>query len=761
MTVGIELDARVEPRFGPDDPRVIELGTEEYRRIVPSRKPTRKTGRKRSSGGQRRGGGRARSSTRRRNKRPTVGGLIGSFFRRVVYWSVVTVLITAGLGAAAVGYYATRLPGVESWTVPARAANVRVLAANGSLISNRADTAGVRLTLDEMSPHIPEAVIAIEDRRFYWHPGLDPVGLVRAAIANIRAGRIVQGGSTITQQLAKNLFLKPDRTFARKIQEVVLAAWLEAKLSKREILELYLNRVYMGAGAYGVDAAAHRYFGKSARNVTLAEAATLAGLLKAPAKYSPISDPELAAGRAAIVVMAMHDAGFVEAREASIALSAATGAVADVAGGSGRYVVDWVLDLLPGYVGSPTQDIVVETSIDLRLQDAAARTVAATLDEAGLAKDVGQGALVALDTSGAVRAMVGGRSYTRSPFNRAVDARRQPGSAFKPFVYLTALEHGLLPESVRFDQPVAIGDWQPENYGREYHGPVTLQTALAKSLNTVSVQLTAEFGPRAVAATARRLGIGSPLMETPSIALGTSEVSPLELTAAYVPFANGGRGVIPHVIRRITTAGGDVLYQRAGSGPGQVIDPVQVGRMNVMLADTMTRGTGRQAQVPGWPAAGKTGTSQDFRDAWFVGYTGVLTTGVWFGNDDNTPTDKVTGGNLPAIAWQRFMREALDGVATVHLPGVHYDAAPQVAVSVEPRAPAAPVVPAAIQSQEADSAPMMIAPRPRTADRRDIAVGHFDTYDAQNGDVLLPPADVRPRQRSFDRGGLLRRLFGG
>jgi len=282
---------------------------------------------------------------------------------------------------------------------------------------------------------------------------------------------------------------------------------------------------------------------------------------------------------------------------------------------------------------------------------------------------VAQGALVAIDETGAVKALVGGRDYARSPFNRAVSSRRQPGSAFKPFVYLTALESGLIPETVRVDQPVAIGNWRPENYSKEYRGPVTLQTALSLSLNTVSAQLAAEVGPGAVAATARRLGISSPLLATPSIALGTSEVSPLELTAAFVPFSNGGRGVIPRVINRITTAGGDTIYERTGGGPGQVVDPIYVGMMNSMLRETIASGTGRRAEIAGWPAAGKTGTSQEFRDAWFVGYTRVLTAGVWFGNDDNKPMNRTTGGTLPAAAWHRFMTEALAGVPVAALPG--------------------------------------------------------------------------------------------
>jgi penicillin-binding protein 1A len=669
------LDQRVEPSLGvSEEARTADLGfgLKESDRIVPTakpRQPARKPKKRRPSSTTGNPAGGSRKPAPGRRKPVKRSGVLRRALGRLVYWSVVVMVIGGGLSMAAFGYYGSKLPPSDQWTVPARAANVRVLASGGELISNRADTAGIALSLNEMPAYLPEAVIAIEDRRFYWHFGLDPIGLGRAMIANWRAGRVVQGGSTLTQQLAKNLFLKPERTISRKVQEVILAVWLEAKLTKREILELYLNRVYLGAGAFGFDAAAHRYFGKSARDVSLSEAAVLAAMLKAPATYSPVNNPQAAERRARLVLLAMHDSGFITERETSFALSARPEVVADVAGGSGRYVVDWVLDQLPGYVGVPTTDIVVDTTVDLRLQSAASSAISETLDELGKEKDVSQGALVAMDSRGAVRALVGGRDYATSPFNRAVNAHRQPGSAFKPFVYLTAIENGLIPETVRVDQPVTIDGWQPQNYSRDYRGPVTLQSALALSLNTVSAQLTAEFGPRAVAATARRLGIGSPLMETPSIALGTSEVTPLEMTAAFVPFANGGRGVVPHVIARITTSRGEVLYEREMWSPGQIISPTHVAMMNSMLTETLVRGTGRRAQIVDWQAGGKTGTSQDFRDAWFIGYTAALTTGIWYGNDDAKPTNRASGGNIPALTWQRFMSEALEGTAVASLPG--------------------------------------------------------------------------------------------
>jgi penicillin-binding protein 1A len=615
---------------------------------------------------------------------------------------------------------------------------------------------------------VPNAFIAIEDRRFRDHFGLDPVGMGRAALDDMMAGHVVQGGSTLTQQLAKNLFLEPDRTFERKVQEVILALWLETRLSKKQILELYLNRVYLGAGAYGVDAAAHAYFGKSARSLTLAEAATLAGMLKAPSHYSPITNPQASQARAQLVLAAMHEEGYIGDRETSLALSANVQPVRDVAGGSGRYVADWVMDLLPGYVGAIDQDLIVNTSIDLRLQTAADKAVSDTLDADGAKYGVNQGALVAIDPDGAVKALVGGRDYASSPYDRAVNGLRQPGSAFKPFVYLTALEDGLIPETVRVDQPVSIAGWKPQNYGKTYKGPVTLLTALSQSLNTVSVQLTQEIGPAAVAATARRLGITSPLSATPSIALGTSEVTPLELTAAYVPFSNGGRGIIPHVITRITTADGKVLYQRSGPGPGQVIDPMYVGMMNTMLQATVTSGTGTHAQIPGWQVAGKTGTSQDFRDAWFIGYTGALTTGVWFGNDDDKPSKKASGSNIPTEAWKKFMTAALDGVQVAQLPGHYQYEAPGNYALAAAGQPAATIGtdgrPLVLQPGQPDAIGVQI--QSSNGALADAGQGSID--DDPDANLPMPPASVGQGDNSgvaypppYRRRGFLQRLFGG
>ncbi|WP_181700594.1 transglycosylase domain-containing protein [Chthonobacter albigriseus] len=588
--------------------------------------------------------------------------------RGLVYWGATLALWAFIALIGVLGYTAATLPPTSAWAVPKRPPNVEIVDASGALIANRGDTGGESLTLDQMPKYLPQAVIAIEDRRFRSHLGIDPIGLARAVFVNLSSGNLVQGGSTLTQQLAKNLFLEPDRTLERKLQEVVLAFWLEQKFSKDEILEMYLNRVYLGAGAYGVDGAARRYFGKSARELTLLESATLAGLLKAPSRYAPTRDAKLAQDRAKTVLAAMVEEGYVTPKVARQA-GASPLVIAPQNTSAQNYVADWVMELLPGYVASVTGDIVVETTIDVGMQQAAEGALRETLAAEGKKHQVSQGALVAIDNDGAVKALVGGRDYGASQFNRAVAARRQPGSAFKPFVFLAAVERGYMPEHVMIDEPISIKGWQPKNYSREYLGPVTLTTALAKSINTVAARLAAEVGPANVAQTARRIGIVSRLHENPSIALGTAEVTPLEITAAYVPFANGGYGVIPYVIDRIRSKDGEILFTRQGDGPGRVIDERDVGVMNRMMQTVLEVGTGQKAVLRDRPAGGKTGTSQDFRDAWFLGYVNGLTAGVWLGNDDNTPTKKATGGSVTSVVWNRFMTKATVAVPVRPLPG--------------------------------------------------------------------------------------------
>jgi penicillin-binding protein 1A len=661
----------------------------------------------RSSGGGSGTGGKARRtveperSTPRRKKTSKSGRRKRGLIRRLFGWTMFVGIWGLIAVAGILAYYAATLPPTSEWAVPKRPPNVRIVSERGELIANRGDTGGEAVTIAEMSKYLPEAVISIEDRRYRDHIGIDPIGLARAMVSNLVAGGVVEGGSTLTQQLAKNLFLTPERTIERKMQEMLMALWLEAKYSKDQILEMYLNRVYLGAGAYGVDAAAERYFNRSARELDLAQSAMIAGLLKAPSRYAPTRDPEAAAARAKVVLQAMADEGYITQIEAKIAGANPAQVITRATSPSVGYVADWVADVLPGYVGAIDADIVVETTIDLGLQEMAQDALKTKLDKEGKEMGVGQGAIVVMDGGGAVKALVGGRDYQKSQYNRAVTAKRQPGSSFKPFVYLTALEQGFTPQSVVVDEPVKIGNWSPQNYTKKYYGPVTLTRALANSLNTVAAKLAATVGPANVVKTAHRLGIHSELDPNASIALGTSEVTLLELTSAFVPFSNGGYGVVPHVIRRIRTDDGKVIYKRSGSGPGRVVSEAKVGEMNAMLSEALTSGTAQRAQIEGWPAAGKTGTSQDWRDAWFVGYTAYFTAGVWLGNDDNSSTKRATGGHAPAELWRAVMTKVHDGMAVAELPGAYAGGAVPVASADVPLdGPNPDAYPAARQSGE-------------------------------------------------------------
>ncbi|MGA2312753.1 MAG: PBP1A family penicillin-binding protein [Xanthobacteraceae bacterium] len=605
-----------------------------------------------------------------RKRRRSGGGKGRSGIGRLIYWGAVLALWAVIGGIGTLVWIGIHLPPIQSLEIPKRPPSVLILGANGATLATRGDMGGAAVPPRELPDYVPKAFIAIEDRRFYSHHGVDPWGIMRAVIKDVLRRGASQGASTITQQLAKNLFLTQERTVSRKLQEVALAFWLEHKFTKAEILELYLNRVYFGSGAYGVEAAAQRYFGKSARQLTLAEAAMLAGLVQSPSRLAPSHNPDGAERRARLVLADMAEQKFIGNDAARLALANPARAKKPAGAGSNNYVADWVMDAVDDLVGRFDQDIVVETSIDPVLQDAAEHALTDALAQKGEKLGIGEGALVAMTPDGVVRALVGGKSYGESQFNRAIAAKRQPGSAFKPFVYLTALEHGLTPETVREDAPISVKGWKPENYEHQYLGPVTLTQALANSLNTVSVRLTLEVGPAAVVRTAYRLGITSKLEPNASIALGTSEVSPLELVSAYAPFANGGFAVAPHVIERVRDAGGKTLYARATQALGRIVDARYVAMMNGMMHETLISGTARHADLPGWAAAGKTGTSQDFRDAWFVGYTAHLVAGVWLGNDDNSPTRKAVGGGLPVEIWSRFMKAAHQGVAPAALPGV-------------------------------------------------------------------------------------------
>lgn len=586
------------------------------------------------------------------------------------YWSFViglwAVIIIGGIFA----YYGAQMPNASTWEVPQRPPNVKIVSHDGKTIANRGLTGGEALLLSEMSPYIPQAVLAIEDRRFYSHFGIDPIGLTRAMISNIKAGRTVQGGSTLTQQLAKNLFLSRDRTLERKVQEVLLSVWLEHNFTKDQIMEMYLNRVYFGSNAYGVEAAARRYFQKPASNVTLAEAALLAGLLKAPSRLSPARNPDGAEARGQVVLTAMQNAGFITAHEAKTALTEPQTRAKSYWTGSENFAADRVMDELKFLIGDVREDMVVETSIDLDLQKNAEKALTRALKRNGESLNIGEGAIVSVDASGAIRVLIGGRNYETSQFDRASEAKRQPGSAFKPFVYAAALEQGMTPDSLLNDQPIKIGKWRPANYNDKYLGPVTLNQAMAKSINTVAAQLVVQTGPDKVIETAYRLGIESKLANNASISLGTSEVSLLELTSAYVPFMNGGYKATPHLITKISTASGDLIYENRFGRPPAVLSYDIAYKMNMMLSEVVRSGTGKQAQIPNWQVAGKTGTSQSFRDALFVGYTANLATGVWLGNDDASPTNQVTGGSLPTEIWYDVMSTAHLGEKVAQVPRV-------------------------------------------------------------------------------------------
>jgi len=678
-----------------------------------------------------------------------------SLIGRAAYWSLVAGLWCFIGAIGVIGWVAAHLPPIQSLEVPKRPPSIQIVGLNGRVLATRGEMGGSAVPLRELPPYLSKAFLAIEDRRFYSHYGVDPFGVARAVAANILHRGVSQGGSTLTQQLAKNLFLTQERTMTRKLQEVILSVWLERKYSKDEILDLYLNRVYFGSGAYGVEAAAQRYFGKSARNVTLQEAALLAGLVKSPSKLAPTRNFDGAERRSQIVLAAMSDAGYVSESQVKTAIAVAPKIVKQSAGGSINYVADWVMDVLNDVVGRVEQDIVVETTIDPTLQAAAEKALLDELTPKGAKFDVDQGALVAMTPQGAVRALVGGKNYAESQFNRAVAAKRQPGSAFKPFVYLTALERGLTPDTVREDKPIDVKGWKPENYSHEYFGPVTLTKALALSLNTVSVRLTLEVSPQAVVRTAHRLGIASKLEPNASIALGTSEVSVMELVSAYVPFANGGIAVGPHVIDKVRTAGGKLLYRAHNPGLGRVIDERYAAMMNQMMQETLATGTARKASLPGYPAAGKTGTSQDYRDAWFIGYTGHLVAGVWLGNDDNSPTKKLTGGAMPADIWNKFMTVAHQGLPNADLPGMAgrtIDAAPPPAPVAPPSSPLTSMLsptPAAPMTREDDMrpvAPVPLAPAKPPA----VAVApmpHVQSAPRAPAPSPRPPVATTPQPR--------------
>lgn len=575
------------------------------------------------------------------------------------------------------------------------------------------------VNIDALPPHVAQAVIAIEDRRFYEHMGVDIEGLTRAVMQNFQKGRVVQGGSTLTQQLAKNLFLTNERTLRRKLQEVAMALWLESKFTKKQILALYLSRVYFGASAWGVEAASERYFDKPARELTLGEAALLAGLLKAPSRMNPANEDTAAKARALVVLNAMVQEGFITVAQRDTAAASRLPINRRNPAGNLGYFRDWIDPQLNRIIGEQRDDFVIETTLDLEAQRAGEASLNGALDEQGAAMGVSQGGLLSLDAQGGVRAMVGGRGYTDSQFNRTTQARRQPGSSFKYFIYMAAMERpNFSPWSVRVDEPITIGDWSPGNYEDNYYGAVTLTQAFAKSMNMVAISVANEVGGDNVIETARRLGVRTRLYNYRSLALGAQELPMIEMAQAYGAMASGGFRIEPHGVARVRRASGNVIWTWRPTNAERVVDDRTLRSMNYLMSRVVEAGTGTRARIPGRQIGGKTGTGNDYRDAWFVGFTSGITTAVWVGNDNYAVTKRVTGGSLPALIWHDYMVVALRDAPPTPLAmpkPEDYQAEPtpdEVAATTTGVDPAsgAPLVPVAGQSEDNGQGPTLDGP---------------------------------------------------
>lgn len=549
-------------------------------------------------------------------------------------------------------YCVLTLPDIDQAVARTRQPSTTITAENGNEVKTFGSVYSEVIRLNELPSYVPDAIISTEDRRFYAHFGFDIVAFTRAMLTNIFMGRYAQGGSTITQQVAKNLFLTSQKNIKRKTQELLLAFWLEHKFSKEQILTLYLNRVYLGAGTYGIEAASQKYFQKSSRDMNLLEAAIIAGMLKAPSRYNPIASAERAKARAKVVLQNMVNNDALTERQMKYALTLPVGEDKSYKVQGADYFADWVYREVNDYIGERDNDIYVYTTLDQKIQENAEKI----LREAVLAaknRNVSEGAVVVLNKSGEVKAMVGGIDYRKSQFNRAVTALRQPGSAFKTFVYLTALQNGWKREDRIDDVPLSIGKWKPENYDKKYYGSVTLDEALMKSLNLATVNLSESLSRKDIIRTAKKMGISTPVENTPSLALGTFEVKVIDMATAYSAIANGGYATWPHAIKEIYTRDGYQLYQREADTENRILDAGAVKDLTKMLEKVISQGTGRRAKIPGF-AAGKTGTTQDYRDAWFVGFTDEYVIAVWVGNDDNSPMKGVTGGTLPAEIWRKI-----------------------------------------------------------------------------------------------------------
>ena len=597
----------------------------------------------------------AKRKSPNKKKKKQNSSLFGRLFKFAFLVGFWCTILVAGICA----YYAAELPDITEKASFERKSSILVKAANGTIVGRYGDLVGDQVSTDTVPQHLINAVIATEDRRFYYHFGIDPIGLTRAMVVNAQKGRVAQGGSTITQQLAKNLFLSRERTIKRKVQEAMLAFWLEYELTKDEILAAYLNRVYLGGGTYGVDAASRLYFKKPVSDINLQEAATLAGLLKAPSTYSPLANPVKSRQRANVVINAMVDAGYLDKSEKNQINTTIPKPTKKPTGNAERYYSDWIVDQVNELIGTPDEDIIVETTMNIDIQRIAEDELATAIRKNGGEKNITQGAVVVMRPNGSVVALVGGKDYAVSQFNRATQAARQPGSSFKPFTYLTALEYGWRPDDTIIDEPITEGRYRPKNFGHEYYGEISLQEALTLSLNTVAFQLIKDVSPAAVIDTARRLGITSELNEDLSLALGTNLLSPLELTGAYASIANGGVTVHPFGITKITSKDGTVYYERKINPKARrSVSPYAISMLHGMMQSVIQFGTGRGADFGEPQAAGKTGTSQDSRDAWFVGFTDRLVTAVWLGNDDNASMKRVTGGSFPTQIWKKVMAKS-------------------------------------------------------------------------------------------------------
>jgi penicillin-binding protein 1A len=609
-------------------------------------------------------------------------------WKRWVFIEPLSEAATLGLGGLvlllALAIPAFRETADEDWLKKSDLA-VTFLDRYGNPIGSRGIKHNDSIPLEDFPDVLIKATLATEDRRFYDHFGIDIAGTARALVTNAQAGGVRQGGSSITQQLAKNLFLSNERTIERKINEAFLAIWLEWRLTKNEILKLYLDRAYMGGGTFGVDGAAHFYFNKSARDVNLAEAAMLAGLFKAPTKYAPHINLPAARARANVVLDNLVDAGFMTEGQVFGARRNPAFAVDRRDENSPNYYLDFAFDemrkLVDTFPKSYTERVfVVRTAIDMNVQKAAEDAIENQLRQFGRDYHATQASSVVADLDGGIRAMVGGRDYGASQFNRATDAYRQPGSSFKPYVYTTALLNGFTPNSKVVDGPVCIGNWCPQNYGHSYSGSVTLTQAITRSINVVPVKLSIAMGgkdgPKAgrakIVEVARRFGIKAPLPDTPSLPIGSDEVTVLEHAVAYATFPNRGRAVTPHSVLEVRTGAGDPVWRwdRDGPKPRQAIPPNIAADMAGMMSHVVSEGTARRAALDGIPTAGKTGTTNAYRDAWFVGYTGNFTCAVWYGNDDYSPTNRMTGGSLPAQTWHDIMVAAHQGVEVREIPGI-------------------------------------------------------------------------------------------